>query len=170
MKRIAVVTLIMICGLVGIAYGQSAKDVYKAVKKAELSATGAPRDFASALTDAETEFDLFKDSQEAKKNPDFTSHIQKALGGLTMAKLSRDPNMIMGFVLMEKQKGKGNAGPDPATRWKESMDTASKELELAKKYLSLTRLGSSQSEPQTINNPDVLSRQAMKYGSRRTSQ
>ncbi len=135
MKRMLAVILIVIFGSVGLAYGQAAKDVYKAVKKAELSATGPRAAFASAMTDADTEFDLFKDSQEAKKNPEFASHIKKAIGGLTMVQLSMDPNLTMGFVLMEQTKGKGNAGPDPATRFKEGMDTATRELEAAKRYL-----------------------------------
>lgn len=166
MKRMVVVILIVIFGSVGIVYGQAAKDVYKAVKKAELTATGHPAAFASAMTDAETEFDLFKDSQEAKKNPDFTSHIQKALGGLAMVQISRDPNMMMGFVLMEKQKGTGNAGPAPATRFKEGMDTATKELELAKKYMGLVGAGHSQPETQTINPPEVISKQALNYSNK----
>lgn len=166
MKRMVVVILIVIFGSVGIIYAQAAKDVYKAVKKAELSATGSPAAFASAMTDAQTEFDLFKDSQEAKNNPEFKSHIQKALGGLAMVQISRDPNMMMGFVLMEKQKGKGNAGQDPATRFKEGIDTATRELELAKKYMGLVGTGPSQPETQIIHPPEVLSRQALKYSNK----
>jgi hypothetical protein len=163
MKRMLAVILIILFGFVGLAYAQSAKDVYKAVKKAELSATGNRAVFASAMTDAETEFDIFKDSPEAKKNPEFTSHIQKALGGLTVAQMFTRRDMITGYVLMEAQKGKGNAGPDPATRWKEGMDTATRELELAKKYMGLVGTGPSQPETQTIHPPEVLSRQALKY-------
>ncbi len=135
MKKMLAAILIVLFGSVGLAYGQAAKDVYKAVKKAELTATGSPAAFESAMIDANTEFDLFKDSQEAKKNPEFTSHIRNAIGGLTMVQLSRDPNLTLGFVLMEQKKGKGNAGPDPATRFKEGMDTATRELEAAKRYL-----------------------------------
>ena len=80
-----------------------------------------------------------------------------------MVQISRDPNMIMGFVLMEKQKGKGSAGPDPATRFKEGMDTATRELELAKKYMGLVATGPIQPETQTIHPPEVLSKQALKY-------
>ncbi len=166
MKRILSVILIVLFGSVGLAYGQSAKDVYKAVKKAELSATGPRATFASAMTDAETEFDLFNDSPEAKKNPEFTSHIKKAIGSLAMVQLSRDPNMIMGFVLMEKQKGKGNAGLDPATRFKEGMDTATRELELAKKYMGLIGTPSGESEADTKNIPDINDRQKINYSNR----
>jgi hypothetical protein len=166
MKRMLAVILIILFGFVGFAYAQSATDVYKAVKRAELSATGNRAVFASAMTDAETEFDIFKDSPEAKKNPEFTTHIKKALGGLALAQIWRNPDMLMGFVLMEQKKGKGNAGPEPATRWKEGMDTASRELALAKKYMGLIGTGSNQSEQQTINTPDILSKQAIKYSNR----
>jgi len=136
MKKATLIIFIFIFCLVGIVYAQGAKDLYKAVKNAELSATGPRADFIKALNDAETEFDLFKDSQDAKKNPEFTNHIKKALGGLTTVQLSTDPNFILGFVLMEKQKGKGNAGPEPATRLKEGMEQARKELEFAKNFLN----------------------------------
>jgi len=163
MRRIVALILVMLFGSVGLAYGQSAKDVYKAVKKAQLSATGSREAFASAMTDAETELDLFKDSEEAKKNPEFTSHIQKALGGLEMAQLSLNPNLITGFVLMERLKGKGNAGPDPATRFKEGIETADMELELAKKYLGLIGVASAPSETGSIKVPDALDRKKIYY-------
>jgi hypothetical protein len=127
MKRTLAIILVLIFGVVGLAHSQSAKDVYKAFKKAQLSATGPRAAFESAMTDADVEFDLFKDSQEAKKNSDFTYQIKNARGGLAQVKLA-----IMGYVL--------NVGmnPSPDVRmnsYKEGMDLATRELEEAKRCL-----------------------------------
>lgn len=113
MKRILALILIMIFGSVGLAYGQSAEDVYEAVKKAELKATGPQRDFDNAVADARTKVDLFKDSKEAEKNPEFTKYIENAL-----------------VALREAQFVTKNPGD-----WKKCMDKAEKELEKAKQFL-----------------------------------
>ena len=113
MKKVLAVILIVLFGSVGLAYGQSAKDVYKAVKKAELKATGDQRDFDNAMADARTEFDLFKDSKEAKKKPEFTTSLENAL-----------------IALREAQFVTKNPGD-----WQKSMNKAEKELEKAKQFL-----------------------------------
>lgn len=116
MKRIFALMLVVLFGLVGLAYGQTAKDAYKAVKKAELKATGANRDFDNAIADARTELDLFTGSKEAKKNPEFTKHIVLALEALRGAQFAKEVT--------------NNPGD-----WKKSMDKAEKELEMAKQFL-----------------------------------
>lgn len=116
MKRTLALILIVLFGSVGLAYGQTAKDVYKAVKKAELKATGTQRDVDNAIADARTEFDLFSGTKEAKKNPEFTKHILLALEALRGAQFAKEVT--------------NNPGD-----WKKSMDTAEKELEKAKQFL-----------------------------------
>ena len=114
MKRILALSLLMVFALVSFGYAQSSKDVYLAIKKAELKSTGTQQDVDNATADARAEFDLFKDSKEAKKNPEFTKHIDSALNALRLAQFS--------------QQVKNN----PA-EWKENMDFAAKELESAKR-------------------------------------
>lgn len=114
-KRVLLMVLIVLFSFVNFAHAQSAKDVYKAVKKAELKATGDRVSFDNSLSDARAEFDLFQDSKEAKNNPDFTSHIFNALKALSLAQLSK--------ITLQ-----------PAL-WSKYMDTATHELELAKKFL-----------------------------------
>lgn len=117
MKKMLALILIVLFGLVGLAYGQAAKDVYKAVKKAELKATGQRTEFESSMSDARAEFDLFKDSKEAKKSTEFTTHIHNAIEALREAQFASDKRFL-----------------DP-TRWQKSMDKAKKELGQAKQYL-----------------------------------
>jgi hypothetical protein len=116
MKKIVIFILVAVFGMAGFAYAQSAKEVYMAVKKAELKSTGTQRDVDNAIADARAEFDLFKDSKEATKNPEFTKHIDSALNALRVAQFS------------EQVKN------SPA-EWKENMDWATKELEQAKHFL-----------------------------------
>jgi hypothetical protein len=116
MKKMLAVILIMLFGSVGLAYGQSAKDVYKAVKKAELKSTGTQRDVDNAIADARTEVDLFRDSKEAKKNPEFTKYIENALTALREAQFAKEITKSLGD-------------------WQKSMNKAEKELEKAKQFL-----------------------------------
>lgn len=90
MKKTLAVILIVVFGVVGLAYAQSAKDVYEAVKKAQLTAAETEYEEAitNAMTDAKTAFDSFKDSPEAKKNPEFVSQIEAALQGLSLYQTS----------------------------------------------------------------------------------
>jgi hypothetical protein len=120
MKRVFLLILIIFFCLVGFSYAQSAKDTYKAVKKAELKATGSTRDAESSLADARAEFDLFKDSKEAKKNPEFTDHINKAIEALREA----------GFANYISKNG-----VQPKISFSEAMGKAKREMESAKQYL-----------------------------------
>lgn len=106
----------MCFGMVSFGFAQTAKDTYKAVKKAELKSTGTQRDADNAIADARTEFDLFKDSKEAKKHPEFTKHIEAALNALRVAQFSKEIK-------------------NSAADWKKNMDLAAKELEQAKQFL-----------------------------------
>lgn len=117
MKKMVAVILILLFGSVGLAYGQASKDVYKAVKKAELKATGRQVDFENSMSDARAEFDLFKDSKEAKKNPEFTTHINNAIEGLKDVQFYGDKDF------------------HNADKWKNGMNKAKRELEAAKQYL-----------------------------------
>ncbi|MGP8051608.1 MAG: hypothetical protein ACLPYB_13495 [Desulfobaccales bacterium] len=116
MKKIIIFIIFVVFGMVAFAYAQSAKEVYLAVKKAELKSTGTESDVDNAIADARAEFDLFKDSKEALKNPEFTKHIDAALNALRVATFS------------ERVKN------SPA-EWKENMDWATRELEQAKHFL-----------------------------------
>jgi hypothetical protein len=123
MKRLFTITLIILFGLVGLAYGQSARDVYKAVNKACLAASGSSmKDFDNAVVDARNEVDLFKGSQEAKKNPQFTLHIENALKAIREAQFARQ---------FAGERAVKNA-PD---RYKSSLDKAERELANAKQFI-----------------------------------
>ncbi len=116
MKRIMIVLLVLLFGVIGSANAESSKDVYKAVKKAELKSTGTQKDVDNVVADARAEFDLFKDSKDAKKNPEFTKHIEAALNALRVAQFSKEVTQN-------------------STDWKKNMDLAAKELERAKSFL-----------------------------------
>ena len=86
MKKVFTFGFVILFGLVGLAYGQSAKDVYKAVKKAELKFTlGSRNDFANAVADAKVEVESFSQTAEAKRNPVFTMSINGAIDMFMMA-------------------------------------------------------------------------------------
>lgn len=118
MKRLFVLFLIILFGFSGLAYGQSLKDVYKSINKAFLAASGSSkRDFDNVVVEARNEFDLFKDTQAAKKNPEFTKHIEAALMAIREAQFAREPMFA-----------------DP-NLYRKSLDKAERELGIAKQYL-----------------------------------
>jgi hypothetical protein len=120
MKKIVALILILFFGMVNFGYSQSAKDTYKAVKKAELKATGATTEAESSLADARAEFDLFKDSKESKKNPEFTAHLNNAIEALRKAAFAH-------YLTKE--------GVRPDTSFSDAMSKASRELDASKRYL-----------------------------------
>jgi len=128
MQKILALILIVLFGMVNFGYAQSAKDTYKAAKKAELKATGSTRDAENSLADARAEFDLFKDSKEAKKNPEFTTHIDKAINALREAAAAIYLNKE-GVPLKDKQ------GAPLKLSYSDAMSKATRELEAAKRYL-----------------------------------
>jgi hypothetical protein len=113
MKRILTIILIVLFGLVGLAHGQTPKDIYLIVKKLELKATGPRAEFEKSMSEARAEFDLFKDSKAAKKNPEFTTHISNALEALRTAKFYSE-RQIQAY------------NPKAPKLWKEHMDYATK--------------------------------------------
>lgn len=72
-KRILVVIMAIVAmGLmVGVAFGQSSKDTYKALKKLQArTETGISfKDYGPALGDAKVEVNMFLESAEAKQKP-----------------------------------------------------------------------------------------------------
>lgn len=120
MKRTLAFIFIVFFGTVSFGYAQTAKETYKAVKKAELKASGTKADAENSLADARAEFDLFKDSKEAKKNPEFTAHIDNAIKALREA----------GFANYVSRQG-----VRPKISYVDAMGKVSRELEAAKRYL-----------------------------------
>ncbi|MGA7578006.1 MAG: hypothetical protein ACLQUW_01720 [Desulfobaccales bacterium] len=116
MKKIVIFILVTVFGMAGFSYAQTAKEVYLAVKKAELKSTGTQSDADNAIADARAEFDLFKDSKEAIKNPEFTKHIDSAINALRVAQ----------FAVQVQNS---------PSEWKKNMDWAARELEQAKHFL-----------------------------------
>jgi hypothetical protein len=83
MKRInCYFALLVIIILPGIAFGQSAKDAFKALKKLEAKCQSgiSYRDYGPALGDAKFEFNMFLESEEAKIKPELANSINKAMG------------------------------------------------------------------------------------------
>ena len=81
MKRTLAVFLVMLFWSVGLAYGQSAKEAFKALKKVEARVeTGVSyKDYPQVIADAKAEVNMFLEGKEAKKIPQFTEHIKKAM-------------------------------------------------------------------------------------------
>jgi hypothetical protein len=81
MRRILSITLIIFMGLNGVAFGQSAKDAVKALKKLEAKTeTGINyKDFATALADTKVEVESFVNSKQAKRNPGLSECLNKTL-------------------------------------------------------------------------------------------
>ncbi len=81
MRRILSITLIIFMGLTGVAFGQSAKDAVKALKKLEAKTeTGINyKDFATALADTKVEVESFVNSKQAKRNPELSECLNKTL-------------------------------------------------------------------------------------------
>ncbi|MFZ0052184.1 MAG: hypothetical protein WAK96_10440 [Desulfobaccales bacterium] len=116
MKKALALTLVLILGIAGLAQAQSIKEVYLAVKKAQLKATGTNEDIDNSIADARAEFDLFKDSKTAKKNPQFTDHIEAAIMALRQAQFAREVT-------------------NEADLWTKYMHKAETELNIAKQFI-----------------------------------
>jgi hypothetical protein len=80
-KRILAVILIVFFGAVELASGQTANDAYLALKKMEAKTQVgiSHRDYAPALAETKFEVDRFLESKSAKKNPELSEHLDKAL-------------------------------------------------------------------------------------------
>jgi hypothetical protein len=73
---------VVFCFLVAPAYGQGARDLYKLTYKIFLTDVQDVRQYENNLNEAVAEFDLFKGSEEAQRNPEFTLAIENALKAL----------------------------------------------------------------------------------------
>jgi hypothetical protein len=138
MKRLVILGVVFLAGLFfsGIASAQGMKDIYKSVKKAELSIElRATKSFKDALTDAKTEMDLFKGSDEARKNPEFARHIEAALESISKA-YGLSWAMDHGFHgRINPRAGDGPGGVENIDKWNNAKAEAARELEAAKRYL-----------------------------------
>jgi hypothetical protein len=138
MKRMIIFCVVFLAGLsfAGIANAQAMKDIYKSVKKAELSIElRATKSFKDALTDAKTEMDLFKGSDEARKNPEFSRHIEAALESIKKA-YGLSWAMDHGFHgQINPKAGAGPGGVENIDKWNNAKADAARELEAAKRYL-----------------------------------
>jgi hypothetical protein len=119
MKKAGFLLIIAIFALVALAKAQSPKDMYLTVKKAQMKASGNQIDNDNAIADARAEFDLFKDSKAAKKNPQFAAHIGAAINALREAQFE---SQFAGEL-------------NRPSHWTESMNRAAKELDQAKKCI-----------------------------------
>lgn len=81
MKRMLAVILIVLFWSVGLAYGQSAKDAIKAVKKLEAKTESGMsyQKYREALGDTNAEVKLFLESKAAKKEPALAQSIKKIM-------------------------------------------------------------------------------------------
>jgi len=80
-KRILALILIVFFAVAGEAFGQTTKEVFKALKRVEARVeTGiAYKDYPQVIADAKVDVDAFLASKEAQKNPQFSEHIKKAI-------------------------------------------------------------------------------------------
>ncbi|MCX5888116.1 MAG: hypothetical protein NTY36_01525 [Deltaproteobacteria bacterium] len=120
LRRLVVLAIVLLFALVAISQAAetSMKEMYLIVSKyakADINRV----EFEKAMGNAEAEFDLFKDSKIAKKNPEFTEHIAKAMEAIKSA----------GFFTFVAPSPKGSQQREAA--WK----ATKRELEAAKQYL-----------------------------------
>lgn len=82
MKRMLAVILIVLFGSIGIAYGQTAKDAIKALKKLEAKVESGMsyQKYREALGDTNAEVKLFLESKGAKKDIEQAKLIKKIMG------------------------------------------------------------------------------------------
>lgn len=82
MKKMLAVMLIVLFGSVGLAYGQSAKDAIKALKKLEAKVESGTsyKKYREDLGDANAEVKLFLESKAAKNDPSLALSIKKIMG------------------------------------------------------------------------------------------
>jgi len=88
MKKILGLTLIILLWLPALALGQTAEDAVKSLKKVEASIqTGVSyQDFPQILAAAKKAVNMFMESNEAKKDPQFAKYIETIINYYTNAK------------------------------------------------------------------------------------
>jgi hypothetical protein len=119
--KVMLIAMVILLGFGGLAQAAdtSMKDMYLIVSK--YAKSNANRvEFEKAMGNAEAEFDLFKDSKVAKKNPEFTEHLAKAMKSIKQA----------GFLTFVVPGSQGGI-QERDVAWK----TTERELKAAKEYL-----------------------------------
>jgi hypothetical protein len=88
MRKMIGIALIALLGFSGAAFGQTAQDAFKSLKKIDkLTQTGiAYQDYPQILADAKKEVDLYLKSNTAKKNPQLANNIKTAMDYYITAK------------------------------------------------------------------------------------
>jgi hypothetical protein len=88
MRKMLWIALIVLLGLSGSAFGQTAQDAFKSLKKIDtLTRTGiAYQDYPQILADAKKEVDMYLKSNAAKKNPQLANYIKTAMDYYITAK------------------------------------------------------------------------------------
>jgi len=88
MRKMLWIALIVLLGLSGSAFGQTAQDAFKSLQKIDaLTQTGvAYQDYPQILAEAKNEVDIYLKSNEAKKNPELANNIKTAMDYYTTAK------------------------------------------------------------------------------------
>jgi hypothetical protein len=103
MRKTLGIALIILLGLTELALGQTGKDAFKSLKKVEakIGAGVSYQDYPQVLADAKQEVDMFLESSEAKKNPQFAYNIKTTMDYYMMAKEIWDIkfNCIDDFVM-----------------------------------------------------------------------
>ena len=81
MRKTLGIALIILLGLSELALGQTGMDAFKSLKKVEakIESGVSYQDYPQVLADAKHKVDMFLESSEAKKNPQFAYHIKTAM-------------------------------------------------------------------------------------------
>jgi hypothetical protein len=88
MRKMLCLAFIILLGFAESALGQTAQDAFNSLKKIDaMIQTGvAYQDYPKILAGAKKEVDMFLESNEAKKNPQFARNIKTTLGYYFTAK------------------------------------------------------------------------------------
>lgn len=81
MKKIFLITIFSIFGLIGLAFGQTEKDAIKSLKKleAKIESGISYQRYREILGDTNAEVKLFLESKNAKKSPELNQSINKIM-------------------------------------------------------------------------------------------
>lgn len=82
MNKLLSIALVIFIGITGVAFGQSGKDAFKALKKIEAKVEMGITyiKYREALGDANVELKSFLESPSAKKSPELARSISKVMG------------------------------------------------------------------------------------------
>jgi hypothetical protein len=87
-RKLLGITLIILLGLSELALGQTAKDAFDSLRKVEIriQAGVSYQDYPQVIANAEKEVNMFLESNEANKNPQFLKSIKTAMDYYITAK------------------------------------------------------------------------------------